>query len=469
MQFQLHKINILIYFIFFSLLCFGSQNTEKNIALYDLGKKACNVKIEYLSDEKIINNLHDVPRYFPYAENLQSILISENKTFRLRNIIIKMSTSNVYDGYFKYKQKYYDQRDRRYRSNEYAKDVSGVFWITKNADEAITVYNEILKCTTLTLSQALTLSYWSGKTFTFVWKNKKQVISNDLWPDKYIESEQLLSSGKTEYFAYCDYEDSNSSQLSLYKTICGNYVIELALFDGSKDRLNLLKKNFESDQAIIKDSRIISLDWGKDYIAKNNYYNQFNLFPIMEKYRNIDSFLEKKNNCLGLLNNEIRTIYKLDKYIPYKQEKDRIQKAKEDQERLFNTILGFTIFGFIIWIFILKRRDPNKKCAWCGSRKLNFIEGSVGRKFWEFRNIDGSPDKRVKNNKILAKYASSARCTQCNAITFFVHETSSTPSYRVKVYIRKLGTKGNGERISNDWENSNISHPDPDSANRKNN
>ena len=56
------------------------------------------------------------------------------------------------------KQEYYDQRDRRYRSNEYAKDVSGVFWIAKNADEAITVYNEVLKCTTLNLSQALTLS-----------------------------------------------------------------------------------------------------------------------------------------------------------------------------------------------------------------------------------------------------------------------------------------------------------------------
>ena len=307
-------------------------------------------------------------------------------------------------------------------------------------------------------------SFWTGKELTFVWNNKKQIVTYDLLPNTYIESDQLLDIGKTEYFSYCDYEDSSSSQLSLYRTICGNYVIELALFEGSYDRLNLLKKNFESDLDIIKDSKR-----NNQYASNNNYYNQYDLFPMMEKYRNIDNFLEEKNNCLGLLNNEIRTIYKLDKYIPYKQEKDRIAKSKADTERRIFTMGWIILFVGVIWFFILIGRDPNKKCAWCGSRKLNFISGETGREFWEFRNMDGSPDKRVKDNKILAKYKSSFRCSKCNATTFFAHETSSSPGHRAKVYIRKLNAKGSGERSFNDWENTSIFHPDPDSPNRKNN
>ena len=113
--------------------------------------------------------------------------------------------------------------------------------------------------------------------------------------------------------------------------------------------------------------------------------------------------------------------------------------------------------------------DKNKKCAWCDGPKINFKNGREGSWIWEYRNKDGSRDKRVKDNFQQAGYRSDFACEECGATTQFRHYIDKKPSAHVKVWKRKLITSGSGERKGTDWEDPNSSTVYSNRENRKNN
>jgi hypothetical protein len=126
-----------------------------------------------------------------------------------------------------------------------------------------------------------------------------------------------------------------------------------------------------------------------------------------------------------------------------------------------------------IWVMVKLAYsiEWEKKCAWCGClnmRKLKFVSGKEGDWFWEYRNKDGSPDKRVNDNYQKAGYNSIYDCSKCSASTAFTHFVSKKPSKKIKIWKRTLSKKGQGERKGNDWS-SDGDLLDTKSANRKNN
>ena len=122
----------------------------------------------------------------------------------------------------------------------------------------------------------------------------------------------------------------------------------------------------------------------------------------------------------------------------------------------------------IIIIWYLRRKDWNKKCAHCNSRSIKFSKGEAGNFFWEYRNKDGSKDKRVKDNFQQAGYTSEYKCKKCGADTGFSHFVAKKPSRKIKVWKRTLLNKGNGEATGADWEKSKgVVSVNSKSANRK--
>jgi hypothetical protein len=114
--------------------------------------------------------------------------------------------------------------------------------------------------------------------------------------------------------------------------------------------------------------------------------------------------------------------------------------------------MNYLILLVIVVIWIYFKTDRNKKCAWCNARKIKFKIGKEGSWFWEYRNKDGSRDKRVKGNFQQAKYTSQYICKLCNGETIFSHLISPKPSKKVKVCTRSLLNEGSGERKGSDWE-----------------
>ena len=64
-----------------------------------------------------------------------------------------------------------------------------------------------------------------------------------------------------------------------------------------------------------------------------------------------------------------------------------------------------------------------KKCAWCSSYKISFLNGHEGPREWEYNNKDGSKDKRRKDNDEVAIYNSEHKC---NASSIFEHTKSTS-------------------------------------------
>lgn len=96
--------------------------------------------------------------------------------------------------------------------------------------------------------------------------------------------------------------------------------------------------------------------------------------------------------------------------------------------------------------------SKNKVCVWCGSYSLDFEEGEVGDGFWEWRNKDGSRDKRYKNNRKRHGYTSRWLCKDCGARTSFRHYVSENPSKNIKVWKGTLLTEGEGNRSGKNFE-----------------
>ena len=89
---------------------------------------------------------------------------------------------------------------------------------------------------------------------------------------------------------------------------------------------------------------------------------------------------------------------------------------------IFIPILGLPISTLIliVLLFFLFRGDVNKKCSWW-EQKIIFKNGEEGEWYWEYRNKDGSKDRRVKDNFQQAGYFSEYTCEKCGAETHFNH------------------------------------------------
>ena len=130
--------------------------------------------------------------------------------------------------------------------------------------------------------------------------------------------------------------------------------------------------------------------------------------------------------------------------------------------------LAFYIALFLLTRLFFKRLFTKKRCAWCKSISINFIAGEEGSWHYEFRNKDGSKDKRVKDNYQQAGYTSKYECKKCSAQTSFRHFVDVKPSKKVKIWLRTLVSEGSGERTGKDWESKKGKRYSASDANRKN-
>lgn len=97
-----------------------------------------------------------------------------------------------------------------------------------------------------------------------------------------------------------------------------------------------------------------------------------------------------------------------------------------------------------------QRRDIS--CTWCGGKSLKFKTGEDGEWIWEYRNSDGSPDKRVRNNFQQAAYYSTWECKRCEAISQYAHFMTRAPSKATGVWQGWLVSDGVGQRTAEDYE-----------------
>ena len=125
-----------------------------------------------------------------------------------------------------------------------------------------------------------------------------------------------------------------------------------------------------------------------------------------------------------------------------KEEEQKIKKEKEELEKRLES--GET-----------RKSKEEPFCCWCGEGRwdlLNYIEGEEGGWTWHFRNKDGSKDIRAKDNYQVAAFYSNWQCKNCNSKFKATHFATESPSKKQKVWKVELLNKGEGERISNDWE-----------------
>lgn len=108
-----------------------------------------------------------------------------------------------------------------------------------------------------------------------------------------------------------------------------------------------------------------------------------------------------------------------------------------------------------------------RRCTWCGSTKLKFIEGHEGEWMWHYRNKGGGQDKRVKDNYQKAAYFSTWECRKCSARTRFTHYVDRNPSKHVRIWKAVNLKDGKGEQTNGDYELEGGTLIDRDAANRK--
>ena len=123
-------------------------------------------------------------------------------------------------------------------------------------------------------------------------------------------------------------------------------------------------------------------------------------------------------------------------------------------------------FSWCRRVFLGQRSDI--VCTWCGGKSMRYCHGSEGDWFWEYRNADGSRDKRVSGNFQQASFTSHWECKQCGAMSRCVHFVTERPSRRVGVWKGQLLEPGVGERIAEDYEVKTGHFVNKNSANRKN-
>ena len=115
-----------------------------------------------------------------------------------------------------------------------------------------------------------------------------------------------------------------------------------------------------------------------------------------------------------------------------------------------NTLIIIVILAVLVWFFMKPRHE--KKCAWCSSYKISFLNGHDGPRGWKYSNKDGSRDKRRKDNYEEATYNSEHKCNECNASSIYEHAKSKSPGPNKNILIRQLLKNGEGERSGSDFE-----------------
>ena len=83
---------------------------------------------------------------------------------------------------------------------------------------------------------------------------------------------------------------------------------------------------------------------------------------------------------------------------------------------------------------------------------MQVIEERQGEFFWQYRNIDGSPDRRHKDNYQVAAYTSFWQCNRCSAVTEAISYLDKNPTINTKPFRLKLFQEGLGERTAKHWE-----------------
>jgi DNA-directed RNA polymerase subunit RPC12/RpoP len=116
-----------------------------------------------------------------------------------------------------------------------------------------------------------------------------------------------------------------------------------------------------------------------------------------------------------------------------------------------SNIFTISMYIYIVCVLVQIQLDPNKHCAWCGSRKLQSLNTNT-KSFYAHTNKDGSRDKRVKNNKLISYSTGEYKCNDCNAETHFASLISRVMLIlkRTKVTTRNLIKDGNGPKTSKD-------------------
>ena len=114
-----------------------------------------------------------------------------------------------------------------------------------------------------------------------------------------------------------------------------------------------------------------------------------------------------------------------------------------------NTLIIVAVVIILLWFFLKPRHE--KKCAWCHSYKISFLNGHEGPREWKYSNKDGSRDKRRKNNFEQAIYNSEHKCNECNASTIYEHAKSQSPGPSKNILKRVLLKDGDGERKGSDY------------------
>ena len=114
-----------------------------------------------------------------------------------------------------------------------------------------------------------------------------------------------------------------------------------------------------------------------------------------------------------------------------------------------NTLIIVVILAILVWFFMKPRHE--KKCAWCSSYKISFLNGHEGPRGWKYSNKDGSRDKRRKDNYEEATYNSEHKCNECNASTKYLHKESKSPGPSKNILKRELLNNGEGERKGSDY------------------
>lgn len=94
-------------------------------------------------------------------------------------------------------------------------------------------------------------------------------------------------------------------------------------------------------------------------------------------------------------------------------------------------------------------------CAWCGNHRLGCIDGSEEFvNIWRYRNSDGSKDKRIRDNKIVAQvFHAMWTCGNCGALTITKSFAEPSADMFTKVHESKLAEEGIGNRIAEDFTN----------------
>ena len=195
---------------------------------------------------------------------------------------------------------------------------------------------------------------------------------------------------------------------------------------------------------------------------------------------NVTKEIKKKEEADGNLSIEQRTYLERVVREKIEEEEQRLRSDKEFQDAVTaedfeaakerKIALGKEIVAEELRKKGRKCRDLEKLfCTWCmfPDHCMEFVEGEAGDYIWEYRNKDGSKDKRAKDNYQSAGYRSEWLCKECGAKTTVQHDMNKHPSKDVKAWKVTLNTNGSGERFAEDWVNDGVFFADKNKANNK--